>query len=70
MSNGTETTQQAERLLKAAEIAKILNISKAFAYKLMQSGVIRTVRIAGARRVRRSDLENYIEENIRPRLKF
>ena len=52
------------RLLTAKEIAQRLNISKAFAYKLMQIGAIRTVKIGGSVRVRPEDLEAYIEENL------
>lgn len=54
------------RLLKATEVAKILNISRAMAYQLMQQGKIRTVRIESARRVRLADLHDYIEENLSP----
>ena len=55
-----------ERLLKATEIAEILNISRAYAYQLMQRGEIRTVQIGAARRVRPRDLRAYIEENVYP----
>jgi len=36
------------------------------AYQLMQRGEIRTVRIGAARRVRREDLSQYIQENLSP----
>jgi predicted DNA-binding transcriptional regulator AlpA len=52
-----------QRLLKAGEVAKILNISRAFAYQLMREDFIPTVKILGARRVRPKDLEHFIEEN-------
>ena len=52
--------------LKATEVANILNISRAMAYRLMQQGDIRTVRISGSRRVRAGDLEKYIEDNLYP----
>ena len=55
-----------ERLLKAVEIAEILNISRAMAYRLMQTRMIPTVRIGSARRVRPVDLQNYIQENLVP----
>ena len=54
------------RLLRAVEVAQILNISRAFAYRLMQQGKIRTVAIDRARRVRPEDLHSFIEENILP----
>lgn len=54
------------QLLTATQIAEILHISKSFAYRLMQTGKIRTVKIEGARRVRKVDLEEYIDANIDP----
>jgi len=53
-----------ERLFKADEVAKVLNISRAFAYQLMQKGDIPTVKIRGARRVRPEDLSRFIKENL------
>ena len=37
-----------ERLMTAVEVSNVLNISRAFAYKLMKKGKIRTVFIEGA----------------------
>ena len=51
-------------LLKAAEVAKILNISQAMAYRLIQIGEIRAVQIGKGRRVRPQDLRHYIESNL------
>jgi excisionase family DNA binding protein len=55
-----------ERLLRATEVANMLNISRAFAYRLMQQGKIRTVVIAKSRRVRPADLQEYIERSLTP----
>ena len=55
-----------ERLMTAVEVAKVLNISRAFAYQLMKRGKIPTVFIEGARRVRPEDLRAYIEACLRP----
>ena len=55
-----------EKLLKAMEVAEILNVSRAFAYRLMQNGKIRTVAIEGVRRVRQEDLTMYIESRLSP----
>ena len=41
-----------KNLLRATEVAEFLDISRAMAYRLMQRGDIRTVRISGSRRVR------------------
>ena len=51
------------KLLKAKEVAEILQISRAMAYTLMQRGEIPTIRIGKARRVRPEDLIKYIESN-------
>ncbi len=59
-----ENQKQSLRLLKAEEVALILNISRAFAYQLMQSSQIPTVRLGRAVRVRPQDLDRYISRNI------
>ena len=51
-------------LLKAADIAKFLNISKSMAYRLMQTGEIPTVCVGNAKRVRPIDLHDYINANL------
>jgi excisionase family DNA binding protein len=56
------------KLLTAKEVAEVLNISKAFAYKLMQTGQITTVCIGASRRVRTVDLEDFIRKNTQPQL--
>jgi len=56
--------QPPNRLLKAKEVARQLNISKAMVYRLMQRGEIRCVRIGTAVRVRPSDLVTYIQANM------
>ena len=56
--------QSTDNLLKAVQVAKRLNISRAQAYRLMQEGDIPTVRIRGSIRVRQEDLDRYIQENL------
>jgi excisionase family DNA binding protein len=53
-------------LLKATEVAEILNISRSMAYRLMQTRAIPTVCIGNAKRVRPVDLHNYITVNLTP----
>jgi excisionase family DNA binding protein len=50
-------------LLRAKEVAEILNISRATAYNLLQRGEIPTIRIGKARHVRPEDLIQYIRNN-------
>ena len=55
-----------EKLLKAAEVAEILNVSKTFVYKLVGTRELRSVKIGTAIRVRRADLNNYILNCLSP----
>ncbi len=57
-----------ERLLKATDVAEILNISRAFAYQLINRGELRSITIGTARRVRPSDLESFIQVSLSPPL--
>lgn len=52
------------KLLKGNEVAKILNISKAFAYRLMAEGKIPTVKLGRSVRVRPENLQSFISESI------
>ena len=63
----TQWKQKGERLLKGDEVARILNISRSQAYKLMQQGEIPTVRIGRSVRVRYESLWKFIEENTTPK---
>ena len=53
-----------EKLLTGNDLAKILNISRAFAYQLMREDRIQTVRIGRVVRVRQSDLADFVERSI------
>ena len=55
-----------KKLLRATEVAEILNVSRAFAYQLMQRGEIRTVAIGSAKRVRPEDLQEFIVQSLEP----
>ena len=68
MDEITVSKSEQETLLNASEVAEALNISRAFAYKLMRRGKIRTVVMEGARRVRPQDLKHYIESCLTPSL--
>lgn len=47
-------------LLKVPEVAGLLRLSRAKVYELIRSGVLPSVRIDGARRVRVTDLRAYV----------
>jgi excisionase family DNA binding protein len=50
-------------LLKAKEVADILQVSRSMAYRMMQRGEIPTIRVGNAVRVRGSDLEEFIKKS-------
>ena len=50
-------------LLRPVEVAEILNISRSFAYHLLQTGEIPVVRLGKACRIRPDDLNAFIEKN-------
>jgi excisionase family DNA binding protein len=61
---GQTTTYKVEKLLKPEEVADLLTISRSFAYQLMQSGQLPTVRLGRSCRVRPQDLAEYLENNL------
>ncbi len=66
MDNTNENTNYDRgfnHILKANDVAKILNISEINVYALMQRGETPTVRIRKSRRVRPEDLIEYIKNN-------
>lgn len=50
-------------LLKGAQVADALNVSRALAYRWMSSGILPTVRVSKSIRVPRLALEKWIETN-------
>ena len=60
--NSIQPPVKVEVLLKAGDVARILNISQSMAYILMQTRAIPVVRIGRSVRVRPSDLEAYIDK--------
>lgn len=62
----TDTT--VSRLLTSTEVARILNISRPFAYKLMRGGIIPSVRMGKAVRVRPEDLDKFVNAHTRDEL--
>ena len=66
MEKPNEGIYQKEKLLKASEVAELLNVSRAMSYHLMQSGQIPVVRINRSVRVRPDDLRSFIEQQRMP----
>jgi excisionase family DNA binding protein len=61
----TETGKRLTLLLRGVEVAEILGISRALAYRWMASGVLPTVRVPGSRSIRvpRDGLLEWIRQN-------
>ena len=56
-----------DRLLRIEAVAKRLSVSRSMAWKLIDSGVLRSVRIGRAVRVLPQDLEAYLADPARER---
>ena len=52
------------RLLKAEDVARIIQISTSQVYTLIQEGALQGVRFGRSVRVRPQDVEKFIEENL------
>jgi len=52
-----------EQLLTVKEAADILNISRATIYLIMAESKLPYVKVRGGRRIRKEDLEMYIQKN-------
>ena len=57
-------TQGLEKLMTAYEVAERLNISKAKAYQLMSTGKIPSIQFDRTTRVRKQDLEKFLNDHI------
>lgn len=60
----TQNKNRDLKLLKAKDVAEVLNVSRSMAYRLMQYGNIPTVHLGKAIRVRPEDLDAYIRKNL------
>ena len=58
------TDHHPDELLKAGDVARILNISRGQAYQLMRTREVSTFSVGKIVRVRRSDLEEFIQAHI------
>jgi excisionase family DNA binding protein len=63
MNEAITTIQETECLLKASEVARILNISRSLVYRLIHTGKIPSIRINQAVRIHNDDLVRFIEDN-------
>ena len=64
MSVSTHTEEQTEYLLSPEEVRQHLGVSRTYTYRLLSTGAIPFVRIGRLRKVRRTDLEQFIEARL------
>ncbi len=62
MNDTVRTRGHGKHLLKPADVAKLLNISRSLSYRLLNSGKIPAVRINKSLRVDPIDLEHFINK--------
>jgi excisionase family DNA binding protein len=55
------STEESQLLFTVKEVASILQISRTTVYELIYAGVLLSVKIGACRRIRRSDLEDYVQ---------
>jgi excisionase family DNA binding protein len=57
-------TEETKKLLSAEDLAQRLGVGRTTAYALLWSGTIPSMKVGRLRKVRREDLEAYIEASI------
>lgn len=55
-----------EKFLKVSEVARIVNISPAHVYRLIDKKKLPIIDFDGAFRIRKSDLDEFIRQNFKP----
>jgi excisionase family DNA binding protein len=59
--------RQSEYLMSPEELSGFLGLSRAYTYELLSSGAIPSLRIGRLRKVRRTDVEAFIEARLEHR---
>ena len=61
VASGAESHEQEDRLIKAAEAARLLDVSLRMVYRLIATGGLPRVKIGKATRFRMSDIESLMQ---------
>ena len=64
MSVGIDTEEKTEHLLSPEELSGVLGLGRTSTYAILSSGAIPSVRIGRLRKVRRVDVEKFIEDRL------
>jgi excisionase family DNA binding protein len=62
MVPGKMSTAESQLLFTVKEVAAILQISRTTVYELIYAGTLASVKIGACRRIRRVDLETYVQD--------
>jgi excisionase family DNA binding protein len=57
-------THETDYLMSPDEVRQLLGLGRTYTYRLLATGAIPSVRIGRLRKVRRSDLEQFIEAHL------
>ena len=61
MAQYPHTEERTEYLMSPGEVAKFLSLGRTRTYELLSAGIIPCVRIGRLRRVRRTDVDRFVE---------
>jgi len=59
-----QANELTEYLMSPKEVRKLLGLSRTYMYQLLATGAIPSVRIGRLRRVRRTDVDKFIEDRL------
>jgi excisionase family DNA binding protein len=61
-----QTEERTEYLMSPEELGKLLGLGRTRTYELLSAGIIPSVRIARLRKVRRTDVDKFIQSRLEP----
>lgn len=64
MTPSAQANELTEYLMSPKEVRKLLGLSRTYMYQLLATGAIPSVRIGRLRRVRRTDVDKFIEDRL------
>jgi excisionase family DNA binding protein len=62
----SKETEQTEYLMSPEELAKFLGLGRTRPYELLTAGTIPSVRIDRLRKIRRTDVDRFVESHLEP----
>jgi excisionase family DNA binding protein len=62
----SKETERTEYVMSPEELAKFLGLGRTRTYELLSAGAIPSVRIGRLRKVRRTDVDRFVESHLEP----